>query len=557
MDAHSIYEDWMAHPRIDELTKSELREIEGNEEEIEERFAKELEFGTAGLRGIIGAGTNRMNIYTVSKATKGLADYINACGGAERGVAIACDSRHMSPEFVEISAAVLNAEGIKTYVFDSLRPTPELSFAVRYLGCIAGINITASHNPAEYNGYKVYWEDGAQITPPHDSGITECVNEVYDPAGLETMPREEAEEKGLYIEIGKDVDDAYVERIVQLIREDEAILEAADDIKIVYTPLHGAGIEIVPGALEKAGFKNVYIVKEQQVPDGDFPTVKNPNPEKDEAFVLAEALAKEVGADLVIATDPDADRIGIRVRDSEGNYHSVSGNMLGSMLCEYELSACTAHGGVPEDGYIVRSLVSGSMPDAIAENYGVESIKVHTGFKNIGKCILEHEEAGQGTFLFAFEESYGYLEGDYARDKDACGTALVISEMCAYFKTFGLTLWDAVLALYEKYGYYEEKTISVTKEGLAGMEEIKNDMKRYRTDPPESFAGYDVVAFLDFKEPEKTGYPEADLLMFYLKDGWVAVRPSGTEPKIKYYVGVRKDTEAEAKSMLADIENAL
>ncbi len=557
MDAHSIYEDWMAHPRIDELTKSELREIEGNEEEIEERFAKELEFGTAGLRGIIGAGTNRMNIYTVSKATKGLADYINACGGAERGVAIACDSRHMSPEFVEISAAVLNAEGIKTYVFDSLRPTPELSFAVRYLGCIAGINITASHNPAEYNGYKVYWEDGAQITPPHDSGITECVNEVYDPAGLETMPREEAEEKGLYIEIGKDVDDAYVERIVQLIREDEAILEAADDIKIVYTPLHGAGIEIVPGALEKAGFKNVYIVKEQQVPDGDFPTVKNPNPEKDEAFVLAEALAKEVGADLVIATDPDADRIGIRVRDSEGNYHSVSGNMLGSMLCEYELSACTAHGGVPEDGYIVRSLVSGSMSDAIAENYGVESIKVHTGFKNIGKCILEHEEAGQGTFLFAFEESYGYLEGDYARDKDACGTALVISEMCAYFKTFGLTLWDAVLALYEKYGYYEEKTISVTKEGLAGMEEIKNDMKRYRTDPPESFAGYDVVAFLDFKEPEKTGYPEADLLMFYLKDGWVAVRPSGTEPKIKYYVGVRKDTEAEAKSMLADIENAL
>ena len=558
MKAEDIYKQWLEDPNIDEETREELRAIADDPAQIEDRFYQELEFGTAGLRGVIGAGTNRMNRYTVSKATKGLADYINGVkGGAERGVAIAYDSRHMSPEFADIAASVLNAQGIKAYVFEALRPTPELSFAVRELKCIAGINITASHNPAEYNGYKVYWEDGAQVTPPHDTGIMDCVNAVTDLTGIPAMDRDEAMAKGLYVELGKDMDDKYVEAILALITEEEIIEEVADKLNIVYTPLHGTGITVVPGALEDAGFKNIHIVKEQQVPDGAFPTVSYPNPEVQEAFDLADALSKEVDADIALATDPDADRIGVHVKDKDGNYHALDGNLIGALLCEYVLSTSAAHGGIHEDGYVVRSIVSGRMVDAICENYGVELIEVLTGFKNIGKTILEHEEKGEGTFLFGFEESYGYLEADYARDKDACGTALVLCEMAAYYKSFGITLWEAVLSLYEKYGVYKEKTISVTKKGKSGIEEIKADMEALRSNPPANIGGYDVVSVLDYNEPETTGLPKANVLMFNLDNGWIAVRPSGTEPKIKYYIGVKAPSEATALAMIEDIKKGL
>lgn len=558
MKAEDVYRQWLTNPDIDEDTRKELEGIEGNQAEIEDRFYQDLEFGTAGLRGVIGAGTNRMNRYTVARATKGLADYINSQeGGAERGVAIAYDSRHMSPEFADIAAAVLNAQGIKAYVFESLRPTPELSFAVRQLHAIAGINVTASHNPAEYNGYKVYWEDGAQVTPPHDTGIMDCVAAVTSLTGIPEMPRNEAEEKGLYVSMGKEMDDKYVDTILELVKEEDAIAEVADDLKIVYTPLHGTGIVIIPGALERAGFKQVYIVKEQQVPDGDFPTVSYPNPEMPEAFELAEALAREVGADIALATDPDADRIGVYVKDKEGNYHSLDGNMIGSVLCAFELSVCAARGGIPEDGYVIRSIVSSRMIEAIAEDYGVECLSVLTGFKNIGKAILEAEEKGKGTFLFGYEESYGYLEGDYVRDKDACGTALALCDMCAFYKSFGMTPWEAVTALYEKYGYYREHTISITKKGKSGMEEIKADMEALRNTPPADFGGFRVISVTDYNDPESTGLPKSNVLIFDLENGWVAVRPSGTEPKIKYYIGVKADTEADAVEMVDKIKAAI
>lgn len=558
MKAEDIYKQWLDDPGIDEDTKEELRTIAGDAAEIEDRFYQELEFGTAGLRGVIGAGTNRMNRYTVSKATKGLADYISTQdGGAERGVAIAYDSRHMSPEFADIAAGVLNAQGIRAFVFESLRPTPELSFAVRNLGCIAGINITASHNPAEYNGYKVYWEDGAQVTPPHDGGIMDCVNAVASLTGIPSMDRAEAEEKGLYVVLGKEMDDKYTETILGLIREEDIIEEVADDLNIVYTPLHGTGITVVPGALEDAGFKNIHIVKEQQIPDGDFPTVSYPNPEVQEAFDLADALSKEVDADIALATDPDADRIGVHVKDKDGNYHALDGNLIGALLCEYVLSVCAAHGGIHSDGYVVRSIVSGRMVDAVCENYGVELIEVLTGFKNIGKCILDHEKKGSGTFLFGFEESYGYLEGDYVRDKDACGTALVLCEMAAYYKSFGITLWEAVLSLYEKYGVFKEKTISITKKGRSGMEEIQQDMEALRKAPPANIGGYEVTSVLDYNDPASTGLPKANVMMFNLANGWIAVRPSGTEPKIKYYIGVNAPSEETALSMIEDIRKGL
>ena len=558
MKAEDIYKQWLENPEIDEDTKEELRAIAGNAAEIEDRFYQELEFGTAGLRGVIGAGTNRMNRYTVAKATKGLADYINTQeGGPERGVAIAYDSRHMSPEFADIAAGVLNAQGVKAYVFESLRPTPELSYAVRTLKCISGINVTASHNPAEYNGYKVYWEDGAQVTPPHDSLIMDCVNAVESLTNIPLMDKDEAIARGLYVVLGKEMDDKYTETILGLIRENEIIEEVADDINIVYTPLHGTGITIVPGALEDAGFKHVHIVKEQQIPDGDFPTVSYPNPEVQEAFDLADALSKEVDADIALATDPDADRLGVHVKDKEGNYHALDGNLIGALLCEYVLNVCAARGGIPEDGYVVRSIVSGRMMDAIAENYNIEAISVLTGFKNIGRCILEHEEKGEGTFLFGFEESYGYMCGDYVRDKDACGTALVLCEMAAFYKSYGLTLWEAVLALYEKYGVYKEKTISITKKGKSGIEEIQADMAALRANPPKNIGGYDVVSMLDYNDPETTGLPKSNVLMFNLDNGWIAVRPSGTEPKIKYYIGVKAPSEATALAMIEDIKNGL
>ena len=562
MEAMDVYRQWLEDPAIDEETKAELRGIEGDEKEIEDRFYRGLEFGTAGLRGVIGAGTNRMNKYTVGRATQGLADYINKACPEGASVAIACDSRHMSPEFVAVSASVLNANGIKTYVFDRLRPTPELSYVIRRRGCISGINITASHNPAEYNGYKVYWADGAQVTPPHDTGIMECVEAVPSLTAFKEMPREEAEAQGLYVEIGEEDDEAYIATILGQIKAPEAVKQCADSLKIVYTPLHGTGITIVPEALRRAGFKNIYIVKEQEVPDGAFPTVKYPNPEMPEAFALADKLGKEVDADLIIATDPDADRIGVHLKDSKGEYHALTGNMIGALLCDYELSRRAEKGtgkdGLPADGFVVRSIVSGRMTDAICANYNAELVEVLTGFKHIGAKILKAEETGVGTFLFGFEESYGFLTGDYARDKDACGPALVLAEAAAYYKLQGITPWEAFCALYEKYGYFMEKTVSITKPGKDGLQEIADTMKRLRENPPAKIGDFEIKESRDYNDPDSTGLPKSNVLYYGLGGGdWVTVRPSGTEPKIKYYMGVKADSGKEAGEKLERIEAAM
>lgn len=557
MDYREIYEQWISDPAIDEATKAELKSLEGNDAEIKDRFYQELEFGTAGLRGVIGAGTNRMNKYTVAKATQGLADYINSSQTKDPKVAIACDSRRMSPEFADITAAVLNANGIKAFVFESLRPTPELSFAVRYLDCIAGVNITASHNPAEYNGYKAYWADGAQVTPPHDTGIMDCVNRVTEIASPKMMEKKEALEKGLYIQIGEEVDEAYMKEVSKQVKEPEVLAASAKEITVVYTPLHGAGIQIVPKLLKRFGFEKLFVVPEQEKPDGNFPTVDYPNPEMPAAFALADALGREKEADIIIATDPDADRIGLHVRDKEGGYHEISGNMIGCLICEYELSRLSEKGKLPEDGFVVRSIVSSRLFDRIAESYGVEVRKVLTGFKNIGAEILKSETEGKGTYLFGYEESYGYLVGTYARDKDACVAALKLCEMCAFYRSEGKTFWDAVLAVYEKYGVAKEKTVSVTKKGIDGMQEIADTMRRMRMEPPAKIGSFAVQKCLDYEKPETTGLPRSNVLYFELPDGWVCVRPSGTEPKIKYYVGVNAKTEEEADAMIRELENGI
>ncbi len=557
MEYKEVYESWLNDPAIDEETKEELRAIADNDAEIKDRFFQELEFGTAGLRGVIGAGTNRMNKYTVAKATQGLSDYINQSGCSDPAVAIACDSRRMSPEFVEITASVLNANGIKAYVFESLRPTPELSFAVRHLNCIAGVNITASHNPAEYNGYKAYWADGAQVTPPHDTGIMECVNKVTNFSSPKMMDKEEAIQKGLYISIGEDVDEAYMAEVSKQVKEPAVIKEMAKDVTVVYTPLHGAGIMIVPKLLERFGFTDFTVVPEQEKPDGNFPTVEFPNPEMPAAFALADKLGQEKNADIIIATDPDADRIGMHVRDKDGIYHELNGNVIGCLICEYELSRRKANGTLPDDGFVVRSIVSSRLFDTIAESYGVEVKKVLTGFKNIGAEILKSEESGKGTYLFGYEESYGYLVGTYARDKDACVAALKLCEMCTFYKSEGKTLWDAVEAMHQKYGFHLEKTISITKKGIDGMAAIAKTMEDMRNDPPKELGGFEILSALDYQKPETTGLPKSNVLYFDLPDAWVCVRPSGTEPKIKYYVGVKAENEEKAKEMVATLEQGI
>ena len=581
------YQEWLDDPFIDADTKDELKALKGNDAEIEDRFYKELEFGTAGLRGIIGAGTNRMNKYTVAKATQGLADYINDffnqlrqhhmenaeeaceeaghdcrnCAGCEESemlpsVAIAGDSRHMSREFEDIAAAVLNANGIRAYVFESLRPTPELSFAVRYLNCIAGVNITASHNPAEYNGYKVYWADGAQVTPPHDEGIMACVNQVTNLSNPKMMDKEEAVERGLYVTIGREVDEVFMDRISACVREPSLTKQMARDVTVAYTPLHGAGIMIIPEVLNRFGFTNLFIVKEQEKPDGDFPTVDFPNPEMPEAFRLADALGQKKNADIIIATDPDSDRIGIHVRDNDGNYHDLNGNMIGCLLCEYELSRLSKQGRIPEDAFVVRSIVSSKLFDRIAKSYGVEVREVRTGFKNIGAEMFKSEMTKEGTFLFAYEESYGYLVGTHARDKDACVTALVLCEMCAFYKYNDMTLWDAMCEVYEKYGYAVEQTVSITKKGIDGLTAIAKTMEDMRSNPPKELAGMPVQKFLDYEKPEETGLPKSNVLYFELEDAWVCVRPSGTEPKIKYYVGVSSPSKELAEKKMEQLKQA-
>lgn len=560
MDYQKVYQEWVSDSYFDENTKEELKAIANDENEIKERFYKNLEFGTAGLRGIIGAGTNRLNIYTVRKATQGLANYIKKSGVKDRGVAIAYDSRRMSPEFADEAALCLAANGIKAYVFDALRPTPELSFAVRELHCIAGINITASHNPPEYNGYKVYWEDGAQITPPHDRGIMDEVEAVTDYTNVKTMALDAAKEAGLYETIGAAIDDAYMEALKKQVIHQDAIDAMNKELKIVYSPLHGTGNVPVRRVLKELGFENVYVVKEQELPDGDFPTVSYPNPEAEEAFELGLKLAKEVDADLVLATDPDADRLGVYVKDAKsGEYHVLTGNMSGCLLADYEISQRKAVEGLPEDGCLVKSIVTSNMADAIAREYGIELIEVLTGFKYIGQKILEFETTGKGTYLFGFEESYGCLIGTHARDKDAIVATMALCEAAAYYKTLGKTLWDAMIEMFERYGYYKDDIKSITLKGIEGLEKIQEILETFRKDTPEAFGEYRVQKARDYKadtiknletgEVTPTGLPSSNVLYYDLTDdAWVCVRPSGTEPKVKFYYGVKGTSLEDAQS---------
>lgn len=566
------YMQWLESDYMDEATKEELRQIAGDEKEIEERFYTELEFGTAGLRGIIGAGCNRMNEYTVRKATQGLANYILKVGGQDRGVAIAYDSRHMSPEFADVAALCLAANGIKAYVFESLRPTPELSYAVRKLHTIAGINITASHNPPEYNGYKVYWEDGAQITPPHDSGIMNEVKAISDYAVCKKMDKDAAIAAGLYQTIGADIDDPYIEELKKLVVHQDAIDAVGSQIKVVYTPLHGTGNIPVRRVLKELGFTNVYVVPEQELPDGDFPTVSYPNPEAKEAFTLGLALAKKVDADLVLATDPDADRLGVYVKDAKtGEYHPLTGNMSGCLIGDYLIGQKKELQGLPEDGVFVRSIVSTNMADAIADYYGIELVEVLTGFKFIGQKILEMEKTGKGTYLFGMEESYGCLTGTYARDKDAVVASMALCEAAAYYKTKNMTLWDAMIAMYERYGYYQDGITAITLKGIEGLEKIGQIMNTLRAEAPKEIGAYQVTAVRDYKNDtvtdiatgavRPTGLPSSNVLYYELTDdAWVCVRPSGTEPKVKFYFGIKgsslADADAKAEAMKAAV-NAL
>ncbi|RDU24483.1 phospho-sugar mutase [Anaerosacchariphilus polymeriproducens] len=577
MDYKKAYEEWRTNSYFDQETKNELESIKEDENEIKERFYTDLEFGTAGLRGVIGAGTNRMNIYTVRRATQGLANYIHNVNGQSRGVAIAYDSRRMSPEFADEAALCLAANGIKAYVFESLRPTPELSYAVRKLNCIAGINITASHNPPEYNGYKVYWEDGAQITPPHDNGIMDEVKKVVDFNTVKTMEKEAAKAAGLYQVIGREIDDSYMEELKSNVIHWDAIQESGKDIKIVYSPLHGTGNIPARRIMKEIGFENVHVVKEQELPDGEFPTVSYPNPESEEAFVLGVKLAKEIDADLVLATDPDADRLGVRVKDSKtGEYHELTGNMSGCLLADYEIGQRKAVKGLPDDGALIKTIVTTNMADAIAKHYGVTVIEVLTGFKFIGQKILGFEQKQKGTYLFGFEESYGCLIGTHARDKDAIVATMALCEAAAYYKTQGKTLWDAMLAMYEKYGYYKDDIQSITLKGIEGLEKISVIMEQLRNETPKEIGGYRVLAARDYKKEEvknletgektSTGLPASNVLYYELTDeAWLCVRPSGTEPKVKFYYGIKgtsiDDAERKSKALgeevLAMIEKML
>mgnify|MGYP000440115816 FL=1 len=569
MDYKEVYEQWIANPYFDEATKEELKSIAEDENEIKERFYMDLEFGTAGLRGIIGAGTNRMNIYVVRRATQGLANYIAKVDKKSQGVAIAYDSRHMSPEFAQEAALCLAANGIKAYIFETLRPTPELSFAVRHLGCVAGINVTASHNPPEYNGYKVYWEDGAQITPPHDSGIMGEVKAISDWNTVKTMDKAEAEKAGLFEVIGKEVDDAYMAELKKQVIHMDAIQAEGKNLKIVYTPLHGTGNIPARRILKELGFENVYVVKEQELPDGDFPTVSYPNPEAAEAFELGLKLAKEVDADLVLATDPDADRLGVRVKDKNGEYHDLTGNMSGCLLANYEISQRKAvNGSLPEDGALIKTIVTTNLADAIAKGYGVKLIEVLTGFKFIGQQILGFEKSGKGSYLFGFEESYGCMIGTYARDKDAIVATMALCEAAAYYKTQGKTLWDAMIEMYEQFGYYKDDIKSVTMKGIEGLQKIQDIMNSLRQNPPAEFAGHKVVAVRDYKadtiknletgEVTPTGLPNSNVLYYELtNDAWVCVRPSGTEPKVKFYYGVKGTSLADADEKSAVMGKAV
>lgn len=559
------YNQWIENEYFDEATRQELIDLKGNDEEVKDRFYKDLEFGTAGLRGILGAGSNRINIYTVRKATQGIANYINKQGGQERGVAIAYDSRRLSPELANEAALCFNANGIKTYMFEALRPVPELSFAVRQLSCIAGVVITASHNPPEYNGYKVYWEDGAQITAPKDEEIIAEVNAVSDYSTVKTMDLALAKKQELNHVIGKEIDDKYITEIKKYILN--PLSNIGKKLKIVYTPIHGSGITLVPRILKELGFENVYIVKEQEEPDFNFPTVSYPNPEDPEVYELALKLAKKVDADIILATDPDADRIGIQVKNTEGEYKLFSGNMIGEIMLEYILSQRKAKGTLPTNGAIVKTVVSSNMVDKMAEEYNAELFEVLTGFKYIGEKIKEFRASGSHEYLFGFEESYGFLIGTYARDKDAVSAVMVLCEAAAYYKDQGFTLNEQIDNIRRKYGYFHEDVFSATFKGISGMEKMKEIMKSYREDVPSQIGEFKVIKVRDYlqetisnletNEVKPSFLPKSDVLYFELEDdAWCAVRPSGTEPKIKIYFGVKgankEDADKKIQSLMSD-----
>ena len=565
MDYRAEYEKWTTDSYFDEATQEELKAIANDEKEIEDRFYRTLEFGTAGLRGVIGAGTNRMNIYTVRQATQGLANYIISQNGQEKGVAIAHDSRLMHDEFTDAAALCLAANGIKTYVFPQLAPVPELSYAVRSLGTIAGIVITASHNPREYNGYKVYWSDGAQVTPPHDGNIMAEVAKVTSFDMVKTMDKEAAIAAGLYNVISDDIDEGYFAELRKLSIHPEIIKDMAKDIKIVYTPLHGTGLRPVQRVLKDLGFENVYIEPQQAIADGNFPTAPYPNPENPDAWELALKLAKEKDADIVLATDPDADRLGVYCKDTKsGEYVTFTGNMSAMLIAEYILSEKTKNGTMPANPALVESIVSTDMAKAIAAAYDVELIEVLTGFKYIGEQMLKFEQTGCNNYVFGMEESYGCLPGTYARDKDAPAAVCMLCEVAAYYKAQGKTLWDGMIELYEKYGYYREGITTMTLKGIDGAAQIESIMSKARENVPAQIGEYEVLAVRDYKndvrkdmkslEESSTGLPCSNVLYYELNDNaWCCVRPSGTEPKIKFYFGVKGDTLENAESKLAQL----
>jgi len=544
------FEYWLNDEYFDQDTKNELLAIRNDETEVQDRFYKELEFGTGGLRGVIGAGTNRMNVYTVRKATQGLSNYIKKQGTQSMGVAISYDSRRMSPEFADVAALNLAANGIKAYVFDALRPTPMLSFAVRELGCTAGIMITASHNPPEYNGYKAYWADGAQMTSPRDKDVITEVKAVTTYNDVLTMDKDEAIAKGLYEVISSDIDDKYMVELKKQIIHPEIIKEVASDIKIVYSPFNGTGNVPVRRILKELGFENVYVVPEQEMPDGNFPTLEYPNPEDPKAFTLALKLAKEVGADIVLATDPDADRLGIYALDTKsGEYVPFTGNMSGMLIAEYILRERTATNTMPVNPALVTTIVTTNMAKAITENYNLKYVEVLTGFKYIGEQIKWFEEANSNNYVFGLEESYGCLAGTHARDKDAVVAVMCLCEMAAWCKKQGITVWDQMINLYEKYGYFKESQYAITMKGIDGAAQIAAIMEKLRNDPPKAFGDLKVLQFRDYKTGKtlnadgstgETGLPESNVLYFELdNDSWCCARPSGTEPKIKFYMGVK------------------
>jgi len=563
------YNEWLESTEIDNETKEELKQIANNEEEIKDSFYKNLEFGTAGLRGVVGAGTNRMNKYTVGKATQGLANYIIKNNGQDRGVAIAYDSRNMSEEFSKLACLILNANGIKTYRFESLRPTPELSFAVRYLNCISGIVITASHNPPKYNGYKVYWEDGAQISYPVDEGITNEVNAVESYSEIKEITEQEAREKGLYNVIGEEIDNKYIEYLKSISLNPEIIIEQEKNLKIVYTPLHGTGKKLATRILEELGFSNVYIVKEQAEPDGKFPTVAYPNPEDPASFELALKLAKEVGADIVIANDPDADRIGLHVKNAKtGEYILFNGNMIGLTVADYLINQKREKGLLEENTALIKTIVSSNMTDRICKENNVELFEVLTGFKNIAAKIKEFEEQNTYKCIMGYEESYGCLVGDKVRDKDGIAALMLLAEAAAFYKKQGLTLWDNMLKMYEKFGYYREGQVAITLEGADGAQKIKDMMEGIRNNPPKFVGEYKVLKFRDYlnntitdcieEKSYKDNLPKSNVLYFELEnDFWCCVRPSGTEPKIKFYMGVRGESLEDANMLVEKLTEGM